>query len=468
MKKNYKYLLKNIGFLMISQFASKFLSFFLVPLYTNILTPEEYGIYDLVATTIYLLIPIATLNIGEAVIVFTLDKKNDKSQVLSLSLKYAMIGTFIGCFLSLLNNIIGLLPELKSYWYYLPMLLFVNVISTDFSYFARGIDHVKDTAIGGTLTSFLTIILNIHFLVYMKIGIHGYFLANILGLFAQCIYLFFSCRLWQYFRIVSNKKFEHEMTEYSKPLILNTVAWWINGSLDKYIIIYFCSIADNGIYSVASKIPSIINVFQTIFNQAWTISAVKDFDSKDKNGFFSSTYKAYNCMMVLLCSLIIVFDKILARFLYSNDFYEAWEYVPWLTISIVFGALSGYLGGVFSAVKESKVFAKSTIFGAATNLLLNVVLTPYYGPMGAAIGTAVGYLVVWILRYVYAKRYICFAVSIKKHILSYLVLISQAILLLIVDDEVKMYGMQLLCFTLLTIIYCKDIVVMFKSIYLKL
>lgn len=87
MKKNYKYLLKNIGFLTISQFASKFLSFFLVPLYTNILTPEEYGIYDLVATTIYLLIPIATLNIGEAVIVFTLDKKNDKSQVLSLSLK---------------------------------------------------------------------------------------------------------------------------------------------------------------------------------------------------------------------------------------------------------------------------------------------------------------------------------------------------------------------------------------------
>lgn len=76
------------------------------------------------------------------------------------------------------------------------------------------------------------------------------------------------------------------MMDYSRPLIANSIAWWINNASDRYIVIFFCGLAENGIYSVASKIPSILNIFQSIFNQAWTLSAVKDFDSEDKHGFF--------------------------------------------------------------------------------------------------------------------------------------------------------------------------------------
>ena len=91
------------------------------------------------------------------------------------------------------------------------------------------------------------------------------------------------------------------------------------------MVTFFCGVAANGVYSVASKIPSILNVFQTIFNQAWSLSAVKDYDPEDKSGFFANTYRAYNCMMTIVCSAIIVSDKILAKFLYANDFYVAWR-----------------------------------------------------------------------------------------------------------------------------------------------
>ena len=74
--------------------------------------------------------------------------------------------------------------------------------------------------------------------------------------------------------------------------------------------------------------------------------------------------------MVVLCSAIIVADKILASFLYAKDFYVAWKYVPWLTIAILFGAISGYIGGFFSAVKNSKIFAQSTVVGAILNILM--------------------------------------------------------------------------------------------------
>ena len=64
--------------------------------------------------------------------------------------------------------------------------------------------------------------------------------------------------------------------------------------------------------------------------------------------------------------------------MYAKDFYVAWKYVPWLTIAIVFGAMSGYIGGIFAAVKDSKIFAKSTVCGAITNVILNLILTPLW------------------------------------------------------------------------------------------
>ena len=68
--KKYNYLLKNIGLLTLSSFASKILSFLLVPLYTSILTTKQYGIYDMFNTTVMLLLPLITIDIVDAVLRF--------------------------------------------------------------------------------------------------------------------------------------------------------------------------------------------------------------------------------------------------------------------------------------------------------------------------------------------------------------------------------------------------------------
>ena len=94
----YKYLLKNIGLLTLSSFATKLLSFFLVPLYTNILTTTEYGTYDLFNTTIGVLLPILTLNIQEAVMRFSIDSKYDRKAIVTISTKYLLISNILVVF----------------------------------------------------------------------------------------------------------------------------------------------------------------------------------------------------------------------------------------------------------------------------------------------------------------------------------------------------------------------------------
>lgn len=455
----YKYLAKNVGVLALSQFGTKILSFFLVPLYTSILTTAEYGIFDLFYTTVSLLIPFLTLNIVDSTLRFTLDKENNNGEIFSISVKYIARGSLIVFVLLLMNWFCNFVPSLKEYGIFLWLLFVLTTVSGLLTNFARGIDKVTDVAVSSVLCSVVLIFLNIIFLIPMGLGLLGYFWANILGLFAQVLYLCVRLKVWNYFKFeVINKNLEREMLDYCKPMIINGVAWWINSTSDRYAVTLLCGVAINGIYSVGYKIPSILNIFQTIFSQAWTLSAVHDFDSKDSSGFFSRMYNMYNMGMTIVCSILIISARILAKILYAKDFFGAWKYVPFLLIGIVFGALSGYIGGIFAAVKNSKIFAKSSMIGALINLILNFILVHFIGALGAAISTAISYWVVWVIRVAHMKKYMEIKLFLKRDYTSYFILLLQSIMLICFKkDGLVIYLIEAAMLFVNVILYRKEI-----------
>lgn len=464
----YLYLIKNIGLLTLSNFATKVLSFFLVPLYTNVLTTTEYGTYDLFNTTISILVPILTLNIQESVLRFALEKKYDRDAIVTIAIRYLILSYGAIFIVLMLNfvldiNILGI-----EYFFFFFLMFFIQALLGIVLAYTRGIDKISELSVSSVVGTIVTIVCNILFLLYFKWGLIGYFISNIIGPATQALILIFSTRLLK--RIHLQKKYtkeEKEMLHYSVPMIANSIAWWINNASDRYVIIFFCGLAENGIYSVASKIPSVLNIFQSIFNQAWTLSAVKDFDPEDKNGFFANIYKTYNCFLVILCSAIIMADKVLAKFMYAKDFYIAWKYVPWLTIAIVFGALSGYIGGFFSAVKNSKIYAQSTIIGAILNIILNIIFTPLIGALGAAIATAICYFIVWAIRYWHSHRYIKLKINIFRDLITYILLIMQSLFLLVIENPILLYGTEGMLFILIVLLYIKDIIQVLKKIHEK-
>lgn len=462
---SYRYLFKNIGLLTLSSFATKLISFFLVPLYTNILTTTEYGTYDLFNTTIGVLLPILTLNIQEAVMRFAIDNKTSRKAIVTLGARYLLIGTAIVIAALIINSIFSLVDLLETYAIYFLLMFISQALSGVLLAYIRGINRIADLSVSSAMASAITILCNILFLVVFKLGLIGYFLANIIGPLMQDLFLL--VRSGAIKEIAFQSEFpneKQEMLAYCKPMIPNSIAWWVNNTSDRYIVIFFCGIAANGVYSVASKIPSILNIFQAIFNQAWSLSAVQEFDPEDKSGFFSNIYRAYNCMMVIMCSGIIMLDKLLAKFLYAKDFYVAWKYVPWLTIAIVFGALSGHIGGVFTAVKNSKIFARSTMIGAASNIVMNLALTPIMGALGAAIATTICYMIVWAMRYWNAKRYIKLRININRDVISYGILLIQAIILLVISNNTILYGIEIALFVIIAFLYADDVILLAKKL----
>ena len=98
-------------------------------------------------------------------------------------------------------------------------------------------------------------------------------------------------------------------------------------------------------------------------------------------------------------------------------------------ISVLFGSLSGLIGGIFSAAKKSDVFAKTTIFGASVNTAFNIVLVYFMGPMGAAIATLISYILVWAARIYEANKIVKLSINLRCDIIAYCLLLVQVMAL---------------------------------------
>lgn len=443
----------------LSNFASKILSFLLVPLYTSVLTTADYGLYDIYTTTAFLLVPLLSGAVSQAALRFSMDAGNYRGQVFSKA-----IGTFIRASLVIvvavaINSWLDIIPLFNEYPAYFVLYYVFCLLSDILLSFARGIDRIFDVAIAGIISSAVIITLNVVLLLLFPMGVSGYFIANIFAFVVVSIYLTIRLKLWSYITTCSNKALSNEMADYSRPLVFDQIAWWINNVSDRYIVTWICGAAANGIYSVAFKIPSILNVFQSIFNQAWTLSAVKEID-ESSGEFYSKIYSIYNCGLVLLCSLLLVGDKIIARILYANDFYQAWQYAPLLTISVIFSCLCGVFEGIFAAAKETKILASTTIIGAAINIAMNLVLVRHYGPLGAAFSTMVSYGLVWFARLRKASSIVNLNIHLSRDLLSYSILLLQSLLLILVKDSMLMYALESLLLLLTVLLYAKDLKVL--------
>lgn len=147
--------------------------------------------------------------------------------------------------------------------------------------------------------------------------------------------------------------------------------------------------------------------------------------------------------MTIVCSILIILSRTIAELLYNKDFYNAWKYAPFLTIAAVFGALSGYIGGIYAATKDTKAFAKTSIVGAVVNLVLTFLLVWQTGILGAAVASLVSYGLVWVMRIRTIKKYMNLRISLLRDCLGYSILLVQTGLLFVLDNSLLFFGLEI-------------------------
>lgn len=420
---SYKKLGKDVLIMTIGTFGSKLLNIIFVPIYTAILTTQEYGIADLISTTTTLLFPFFSVIICEAMMRFALDQENDPAQVYAIGTKVTLLGNLA---LLVLSPLVLLTPLKEQYWFVLAYYMTYS-LQQALSYFVRGIGRTKAFAFGGVVQTLVVVLSNVLFLVVLQWGVTGYLVSHVLGQAASLAYMFVAAKLYRYgFPLrKTDKALQRKMLAYSAPLIPNSASWWLSNAASRFFLTAFLGTAASGIFSVANKIPSIMTVFTGIFGSAWKINSTDGFGSEASRKFHEDAFSKLTCVMFLAVSAMLLVNKPIASILFQKDFYSAWQYSPLLLFSTCMHAFAEFYGAIYTAAYKTKYVVITTGMGAAVNIVLNYFLVPLFGIMGAAVSVAAAQTVIYLSRVIHSRSILKMKLRWRRDILCYILLLAQ-------------------------------------------
>ena len=256
------------------------------------------------------------------------------------------------------------------------------------------------------------------------------------------------------------------MLKYSLPSIPNLLSWWVNSLSDRYIIMWICGPSIAGLYTAASKLPAMVNMVTSVFQQAWQYSTAKEVNTEGSSSFFSNVFRVYVYFCCMVCSTLLVLNKVLCYFLLQADFYTAWKYVPLLLLAATFGCVGTYFGTFYNAVKNNKMLMVSTLIGAVFNIICNIILIPIFGGLGAAIATVTSYFIIMLIRMVDVQKFIELEVNYRNMSLQLVLLVISAVVACMKYRFTII--ISLICMVLIFLTEFNTIIVYSKRIVLKL
>ena len=420
-----RYLLKNISLFTISNIASKLLVFLLVPFYTNVLTESDYGVADVMQATLLLTVPLLSINAGEAALRFGIEEVDKRDSILLSGLKKVMQSAGIVCIVCFLVILSPLREEYGIYFIFFALLFICDALYEFMLLYTQGCEKVEIMITGSVSCTAVTIGINLLLLLVLDMGLYGYLISQMAAFLLSAILMYVmlkgSARLT---RVLEDMPLKHEMTLYGRGMLLYSTASWVNNALDRYFILFMLGPVQNGLYGVAYKIPAILMVFQRIFAQSFQMSAVRSYKDEDAGEFFGGLYELYNAVMLIGCACILLMLRPLSAFMFRRGFFEAWIMVPPLLISVIFGALEGYLGSICLSFKDGRSMGIATGTGAMVNIIYNYIGIRQFGAIGAAYATLISYFTMFVIAYALTGKHIGLKVDIKRDAIGYLLILA--------------------------------------------
>ena len=463
MASRYKNLLKDTLIFGLGNFGTKLILFLMVPLYTNYMSDAEYGIADLVFTIAQLMAPFLSMVVFDAVIRFGLSERERKEDIILVGVTVWGIAIVLGL---ALTPLVGLYKAMAEWKWYLYIYVISNIADSIGYCYLKAKGKNKIYALLSVLQTALMASLNVFFLVYRSMGIRGYLLAYILSEIVIDVCLIITAGI---FEDLKKARFDRDLFKrmilFSSPLILNNVSWWVIQSSDKVMVEAMISAAALGIYTAAAKIPALINVMVTIFQQAWGISAVKEFESSNDRKYYSTVLRYLFLFISGSCIIFVAIMKDFMSLYVGKDFIDAWHYVPLLLVSAVFAGVAGYFGSMYSALKKSVNNMLSTATAAAVNILINFLLIPSMGIWGAVIGTLVAYITIAFFRLFDVKRFVAIDIKWLTFLPTILILVLQAVA---VSLDYHIYLFSTVAIVLYFAINFKDILFLTRQIIARI
>lgn len=406
---------KNSTLYSIALFLQKCIGFLLIPLYTRFLTPEDYGILNLLTSIMGFLSFFIMLSLHAAAQRFHYEKEEYmfRKQLWGTLLIMVLFNSlFLGSLIILFHNyIIDPFTENVSFWGLTIWSLISVMLSPLYTYYQQWLQVREEAAnytINLLINYLLTLILNILFVVVFRMGVFGMLLSAVIVSFVFFIYSFIM--FIPHISLRVNKDIAKKSIRYSLPLVPNSVVGYASVMGDRILINKLANSIDLGLYSIAGNFGNILNTITTSINQAFSPWLYKELgrqslDTKKLNDF--------TIVSIVICSylayLISLFSPEIVKLMTTEAFYDSWRPIIFLVFGYVLNGFYYFFSKPLFFYKPSKVLYIS-LFQFVVNIALNILLIPYWGYMGAGISFICSELVCAVISLLLTKRY-CSKVS---------------------------------------------------------
>ncbi|MBQ9299005.1 MAG: oligosaccharide flippase family protein, partial [Clostridia bacterium] len=285
-----KTLLKNTFILSIGTFLPRLASFITLPILTGCLTAEELGTYDLITVLVSLLLPGVTLQVQTAAFRYLIDERDSQanaSEIVSTVFAFIVPVAFVTLavfwvFLPIRNSVIKLLVC----GYYLA-----DIVVNTTRQVARGLTYAREYTASAIISALGKMAFAIIFIWRMKLGLLGATISLFLSSLLSWAVLSFRIRLFHLlrFRAVSGSRLK-TLLGYSWPMVPNQMSMWVMRLSDRLVITAFMGVSWNAVYTVANKIPSLLDLAQNSFTMAWQENASVVSKDSDVGAYYSSMF----------------------------------------------------------------------------------------------------------------------------------------------------------------------------------
>lgn len=379
----------------VSGVIARFLTIFLVPIYTRLFTPEDYGVLSLVGSSVAVVSIFVGLGLDNAAHRWfwdTDDELDRRTTIASWAWCQLLVALAFGLaiFVSagpLARAIVGR-ADAKLYFRIAAGTLPLGVLGIVLNNWLRMHRRAWPTTIYALSTTLLTITLTLLFVVGLRWGLAGVYTAQVLGLAAGSVVAAAMLREWITPRLFDRERLR-TMLRYSTPLIPAALAYWVVGFADRYFVKAYTTTAEVGLYSVGSSLAGGVALVTGAFQQAWGPFAFSIHQQPDARRTYATVFLLYLWIGGAISAALSLFAPEILRLLATARYAGASTVVGILAMSYVMIGLTYIAATGPSIAKRTGPTGVAMLTAAVLNVILNVVLVPILGKVGSAIATLI-------------------------------------------------------------------------------
>lgn len=424
----------------IANAGSQIVGLLLLPLFTEYLSPKEFGIISMVSMIVTFLALLYNPGImsGTMRLFHATESENERKFLVGSANKFFV-------FIPILPLVVGLIwgeaifsfifKDFDFYPYgFLSLLLaFLIQPSRMWSTLMTLLYKIEKTAFLTALSVVLGLITAVVLIVVFDLGAMG----RVLAMFVPAIFLYIISfiSIKRYTKGVWSFESMKKQLIFGLPLIVGLWAYQGLSFFGKYFLEQMSSLEDVGIYTVGTTLASVPMLLVLGFKQLWAPIFYENMNSKSYKTI-TKLIKSFTVVISILSLSLILFIKEIVLLLIDSNYYSVIKIIPILVLASFF---NGLLTISNSFLSFNNNFFRISLFGliaSLLNILLNLVLIPIYGVIGASIALVISYFIFYILGVISERKKISLVQNKKSAYIPPLLLVVGVLGNLLINENI--------------------------------